>query len=460
VSKFKALPISKVIDYLKNRNLSIVPETYTRVSDRADFICNKGHEFNSIVNNVLRGMECKKCRNEEKSLRMQRPLSYVIDKIKNKDIKIIGETYKGLNKKATFICLKDKSHIEWSTAPQHIISHDTGCPQCSREKMSSDFTLPLDKLQEKLVKRIDLKIIPETYTQVKNKSTFICTKDETHIWEAYTHNILQGRGCPFCSSYISKGEVELHNYIKKLYPSVNNARNIISPYELDIYIPEKNLAIEYNGLYWHSEVEKSPDYHFIKYEKCNQINIKLIQIYENEWKNKKDIVKRYISQTLNINVSLVSFNNLKMIKISDVVAKEFIKQNSFITNVLSNEYLGLYQADNLISILGCNINKDTLVINYIYVNLEYSTEGIFEYFYNNLIKTYRCIEYYQNLRILDLTPTHQFRFNNRIEMYDLTNLLNTYNYYENGSDNLYKIYHPGYNHYISETSGIITECGN
>jgi hypothetical protein len=77
---------------------------------------------------------------------------------------------------------------------------------------------------------------------------------------------------------------------------LRNKRTIISPQEIDIYIPDHNLAIEFNGIYWHSEVsgEKSKNYHKLKTEKCNEKGIQLLHIFEDEWIQNKDIVKSII----------------------------------------------------------------------------------------------------------------------------------------------------------------------
>lgn len=83
----------------------------------------------------------------------------------------------------------------------------------------------------------------------------------------------------------------------------SNNRKIISPLELDIYIPEKKLAIEFNGLYWHS-INKGIDknYHQNKSKLCYKKGIRLIHIYEDEWddKNKREIIKDIIKHALNI----------------------------------------------------------------------------------------------------------------------------------------------------------------
>jgi hypothetical protein len=75
-------------------------------------------------------------------------------------------------------------------------------------------------------------------------------------------------------------------------------RSLIKPYELDIYIPDKNIAIEYCGLYWHSSEYKTSNYHQMKYNRCADIGIRLITIFSDEWLNNSHLVKNTIRTIL------------------------------------------------------------------------------------------------------------------------------------------------------------------
>jgi len=100
---------------------------------------------------------------------------------------------------------------------------------------------------------------------------------------------------------VSSGELGIRNLMESLNVNyVSNTRNIIKPHELDCYIPEQKIAIEYNGLYWHCDKFKADDYHQSKYLKCKDLGIQLITIFEDEWLNKPDIVKSIIKTKLGI----------------------------------------------------------------------------------------------------------------------------------------------------------------
>lgn len=73
--------------------------------------------------------------------------------------------------------------------------------------------------------------------------------------------------------------------IKNVYNGliIENDRNAIKPYELDIYLPDLNLAIEYNSIKYHSIKEVGNAYYHIKKSiRCRRVGIRLIHIYEFE----------------------------------------------------------------------------------------------------------------------------------------------------------------------------------
>lgn len=70
--------------------------------------------------------------------------------------------------------------------------------------------------------------------------------------------------------------------------------------QIDIYCPDHKLAIEFNGLYWHSEIHKYRRYHLEKTEACEAQGVQLIHIWEDEWHNNPEIVKGLLAAKLGI----------------------------------------------------------------------------------------------------------------------------------------------------------------
>lgn len=91
-------------------------------------------------------------------------------------------------------------------------------------------------------------------------------------------------------------EQEIYEYIRSIYKDTlyKNNRTVIYPLELDFFLPKLNLAIEVNGMYWHSNHYKDVEYHFTKSKLCKDKNIRLIHIYEWEWNTNKEEIKTII----------------------------------------------------------------------------------------------------------------------------------------------------------------------
>ena len=101
---------------------------------------------------------------------------------------------------------------------------------------------------------------------------------------------------PFLNSGISNKEKELSDFCKQFYSNlIENDRELITPYELDIVIPEIKLSIEFNGVYWHSCFYKDKNYHLMKTELCESKGYRLIHIFEDEW---NEITKEKLKQIL------------------------------------------------------------------------------------------------------------------------------------------------------------------
>jgi ribosomal protein L37AE/L43A len=152
----------------------------------------------------------------------------------------------------------------------------------------------------------------------------------------------------------SKEELEILNYIKSIYkgPIIESSRNIIENNEIDIYLPELNIGIEYNGLYWHSEKNNvGRTYHINKTNKCANKNIRLIQIFADEWYNKKDIVKNKIKHILKLNNNTKIYARKCIIKpVSTQDKNEFLEKHHIQGKDRSRIKIGLYYNDELVAL--------------------------------------------------------------------------------------------------------------
>lgn len=132
------------------------------------------------------------------------------------------------------------------------------------------------------------------------------------------------------SRSISSYELELREFVTSNYTGkiIFNDRQSIAPKELDILLPELNLAIEMNGVSYHSEVlgGKGRKYHINKHLECERSGIRLIQIWGNEWKCKKDIVKGRLLSIFNSSARIFA-RKCEIIALANLESSQFFDSN-------------------------------------------------------------------------------------------------------------------------------------
>ena len=145
----------------------------------------------------------------------------------------------------------------------------------------------------------------------------------------------------------------LYNFINNNYNGeiVINNRDLINK-ELDIYLPELNLAFEFNGTYWHNELYKSKKYHKEKSDLCDKLNIQLIHIYEDDWLYKQDIIKSMILNKLKKTPNRIFARKTEIKEIADNKTIKFFLNNNHIQGYIGSSIkLGLYYDNELVSLM-------------------------------------------------------------------------------------------------------------
>src|SRR5574344_17073 len=201
----------------------------------------------------------------------------------------------------------------------------------------------------------------EDYTNRKELN-YKCTNCNTEFSILEKNRSIAIR-CPNCKyeSFVSNKQKELCEWIKTIYHKEVecNNRSIISPYELEIYIQEKNIAIEFNGTYWHSEIFKDKNYHQKKTLLCRSKNIRLIHVSENEWDNNKECIKSVIASSLGIYNKKVYARQCKYNNIESKEYKRFLSDNHLQGPMNSKWKAGLYYNDELIAVIGIGSSRFT-----------------------------------------------------------------------------------------------------
>jgi hypothetical protein len=233
-------------------------------------------------------------------------------------------------------------------------------------KLNSIREMSKNNLREKAWKNI---ISNVDYTPLFSKEYFIsnysphiklkwkCNKCENEFNARYDNGC--HLPCPKCFPRLTKGtsqmEHDLFDFIKSIYSGNvfwrdDENKKFINNREIDIIIPEKKIAIEFDGLYWHSdENKKIKKYHLLKTEECEKKDYQLIHIFENEWIYKQDIVKSRLKNLLGVYEKTIYARKCDIKNISMETSLNFQNTNHIQGAVYSPINLGLFFNDELIA---------------------------------------------------------------------------------------------------------------
>ena len=180
--------------------------------------------------------------------------------------------------------------------PTNFTSIHRKCPYCNIDRIIEERAYS----KEKFLKIFKEKLGNEYsylsgYTTMSNKIKVRHNKCGRVFWINAQALTSRYRSCTCYKTGSSDMEYQLQKFIKSIYDGkILFNKKIDNKYELDIYLPEFKLAIEFNGLYWHSDKFINKDKHLDKLVYMNLKGIYLIQIFEDEWLYNKDFVLNLI----------------------------------------------------------------------------------------------------------------------------------------------------------------------
>lgn len=152
---------------------------------------------------------------------------------------------------------------------------------------------------------------------------------------------------------------------------IANERTLISPKQLDIYLPEYKLAIEYNGVYFHSELAgRGRNYHRYKTTACNEKGIRLIHIFSGEWERTKEIVISRIANAVGASRKIAA-RKCEVRSVDNAGAQLFFTSTHIQQHVKSSIVYGLYHDGMLVAAI--SFGKSRFTSKYQWELLRYST---------------------------------------------------------------------------------------
>ena len=161
---------------------------------------------------------------------------------------------------------------------------------------------------------------------------------------------LQHGKCNVCYPQGSIAQAQITEFIKSLGLEVKSCdRTVINPLELDIFVPSHNFAIEFNGLYWHSEQFKSSDYHNNKSILAARHGISLFHVFEDEWSDKREIIESMIRQRLGMSITNIDATNCHIVEVSPEDRTLFFENNHIDDDTNASMAFGLTHENSLVA---------------------------------------------------------------------------------------------------------------
>lgn len=334
-----------------------------------DITCDCGNSFKQQWASHVSGRGCQKCAEDARNLAKQ--------KTREQHLAIAIEQHgTRYNYDMVPIDVKDTTTIQIECTKCGKYFHQTmhnhkgghGC-NCNKRAAGLASKLTLTNLKE-LLDELYGSTITVDYQNLLHFGSFdkldvTCMACNNHYYPAVNDMLRGNHNCPRCSKKgLSAQEAELLDFIIKLLPPdievISGSFKIIPPYQLDIYIPSLNIAIEYCGLYWHTEkFGKHRNYHKSKFDQCKKLDIKLLTIFSDEWQYNKQLIKDKISNMLGTSVARrLHARKCSVVDITTTEKKNFLDLYHIQGNCKSSKNFGLMYDGELVSVAAFKKNTD------------------------------------------------------------------------------------------------------
>jgi hypothetical protein len=319
---------------------------YVNSTTKVVVTCVAHGDFEVIPSNHHLGAKCGKCENNQ----IKTTEEFIADarKVHGDKYDYSGVAYSDNKTKVLIKC--NTCDYVFNPRPSDHTLHESGCPNCAGTKK-----LTTEEFIENAIAihgaRYDYSRVD--YVNNRQKVEILC-KVGTHgsFFQQPIDHVYDRNGCPSCSHIVSRAQLEVEEFVITLGLEVVRNFKLDSKTEIDIFIPSLQIGIEYNGLYWHSEEKRGNNYHSIKLQECTSKGIRLIQIFEDEWISKQNLLKSKLMTILGKTSARIFARKTKVVQVSWDQTKSFmegthIQGAGFSTNI----NVGLVYEDNIVAIM-------------------------------------------------------------------------------------------------------------
>lgn len=324
-------------------------------------ICPKHGEFEQLLGSHLNGIGCSKCGHERGANVRTRPFQESVE-----IAKLVHDgqyTYPEVEgnvanyERIEVVC---PEHGTFTTTFNQHIDSKVGCPQCSTNQRIQKEIEKYNRVHHKQRTMSD-----DTYSKIQSIDWLVERNDtdrksvleiaaELNVDVNCIHDRFKQHGVrPKRYKGYSLGEREVGEYVESLgFDIIRNDCEILDGSELDIVIPSLKIAIEYNGLYWHSNIFKHRNAHRDKLKLTNAAGYRLISLNEDEWKLKRELVELKLKELLGVsNSSTIFARKCSVVSVSNKDRKSFLDTHHIQGNGPGSLTYGLEHCGKLVAVM-------------------------------------------------------------------------------------------------------------
>mgnify|MGYP002624476957 CR=1 FL=1 len=312
--------------------------------------------------------------------------------------------YTGMHNKVKIICHDLRPDgTEYGIFFQEPAVHLKGCTHplkaryqnAEKQRYTNDEFIRRAKISHRL-DDYDYSLVD--YKSSKTKVKIICNKCGKNgikhgVFETSPDLFLMGKGCPKCGNHLSVAEDELVNFISLLIGDekvIRRDHKLLNGEELDIFIPSYSLAIEYDGLRWHSEhFNKDARYHVEKTLKCRDKGICLIHVFEDEYIKHKDLVFEKIEHFIGNKKDVIGARKCQIREITKKESECFLTKYHIQGFASASVYYGAFFNNEVLAVMSfINEGGGKWNLNRFATNINYSLPGVASKIFTHFIRNY------------------------------------------------------------------------
>jgi hypothetical protein len=269
--------------------------TYSSSTEHIEIVCKVHGSFLQTAITHLQGSGCPKCANNEKNNYRKLTEDQILERVPS------NLTYVSTSDRR--VALNCSEHGEFTTN-KFTLSINTECPKCSLKRRTLNQVIRFDEFEKRARQTHGMVYSYDSlsYTQMKGKVSIVCQTHGVFSQLAIGH-VSRGDGCPTCGTLKdSKPQIKISEFLERF--CVRTERNYKlgnTRHEIDVFLPDYNIGIEYNGLFYHSQrYRKNSSVHLDKAQLAEKNGIRLIQFFSDEIESRWCAVDSFLMNLIGV----------------------------------------------------------------------------------------------------------------------------------------------------------------